>query len=413
MKIRAVTHFSPLTWPFDLNAIQSAARFLELTKVQFETAGYPVQTLRLSTPPFMDLLGDPNPQTLFDFATTLEEHTQKSGIAFTSIGPVMAATPRSLLSPIRAIPNLIRSTETIFCSTLVATSETGVNLAAIEATAEAIHEIGQTTADGFGNLRFAMLANVKPGGPFFPGSYYDQGTAAFGIATEAADIAVTAFKEATTLDQARKNLIELLNEHAIQLAEAIGWLVDEHNIHFSGVDLSLAPYPEDAVSIAGAMEHLGIDKFGGHGTLFVTAFLTDAIQQALLPLTGYSGVMLPVLEDNILAQRAKEGCYTVNDLLLYSAVCGTGLDTVPIPGDTTVEQISSLLLDVATLSTVLNKPLTARLLPIPNLQAGDVTNFDFEYFANAGVLPLKDNGAVNLFGEGIFVPMSGHNSRFD
>jgi uncharacterized protein (UPF0210 family) len=42
-----------------------------------------------------------------------------------------------------------------------------------------------------------------------------------------------------------------------------------------------------------------------------------------------------VLEDAILAQRAAEGTLTIKDLLLYSAVCGTGLDTVPLPGAAT------------------------------------------------------------------------------
>ena len=49
---------------------------------------------------------------------------------------------------------------------------------------------------------------------------------------------------------------------------------------------------------------------------------------------GYCGLMLPVLEDPVLAQRAGEGRYSVRDLLLYSSVCGTGLDVVPVPGDT-------------------------------------------------------------------------------
>ena len=43
------------------------------------------------------------------------------------------------------------------------------------------------------------------------------------------------------------------------------------------------------------------------------------------------------LEDAVLAARSQAGSFTVNDLLLYSAVCGTGLDTVPLPGDVSEE----------------------------------------------------------------------------
>ena len=406
MKIRAITLFTPLNWPFDLNAIKSAGRFLAFAKTQIEAAGYEVQTLRLATPPFMDLLGDPDPHTLRDFATALETHTQRQGIDFVSIGPLMAATPRSLLSPIHSLPDLIAATETIFCSVLVA-AKTGLNLAAIKTAAQAIRRIAQTTPGGFGNLRFAVLANVPPQVPFFPGAYHDSSEPAFGLALEAADLAVSVLKEAKTLDQAQQALIDRFNEAVRPLQDVIEALVDEHSIFFSGVDFSLAPFPESDKSIGAAMEHLGLDAFGGHGTLFATAFLTNAIRRSNIPLAGYSGVMLPVLEDNILAQRAGENGYTVNDLLLYSTVCGTGLDTVPLPGDTTPEQIASLLLDLATLSLALDKPLTARLLPVPGLTAGDMTAFDFEYFVNTAVLPLKEKGAAQIFSKGYFYHLAG------
>jgi uncharacterized protein (UPF0210 family) len=95
-----------------------------------------------------------------------------------------------------------------------------------------------------------------------------------------------------------------------------------------------------------------------------------------------------VLEDAVLAGRASEGSLTVKDLLMYSAVCGTGLDTIPLPGDVTVEQLQPLLLDLAALALRLNKPLTARLMPIPGKQAGDPTEFDFPFFANSRVMAL-------------------------
>ena len=402
MKIRAITLFTPLNWPFDMATIVSAGRFLHAAKDQLEEAGYTVQTLRLATPPFMDLLGDPAPSALEDFVVKLEQRANQQGIDFISIGPVMATTPLSHLQPVQAIPTLIAKTQTIFATVQTASAKTGINLAAIQATAQAVHKIGQITPNGFGNLRFAMLANVAPRGPFFPGAYHDGINPAFGLAMEAADLAVSALQNAQTLAEGQKTLIAAFNEHGARLQNIIDLLVDEHNIHFSGIDFSLAPYPESAASIGAAMEHLGVDAFGGHGTLFATAFLTNCIKQADIPRVGYSGVMLPVLEDNILAQRSLDHTYTINDLLLYSAVCGAGLDTIPIPGDTSPEQIAGLLLDVATLAVSLNKPLSARLMPVPGLKAGDITNFDFEYFANSAVLPLKSKAAAAIFAKNSF-----------
>ena len=99
--------------------------------------------------------------------------------------------------------------------------------------------------------------------------------------------------------------------------------------------------------------------------------------------------MLPVLEDTVLARRAGDGTLTVMDLLLYSTVCGTGLDTIPLPGDTTTDQLAAILLDVACLGQRLDKPLTARLMPIPGKKAGDMTDFDFSYFANSRIMAIR------------------------
>jgi uncharacterized protein (UPF0210 family) len=99
--------------------------------------------------------------------------------------------------------------------------------------------------------------------------------------------------------------------------------------------------------------------------------------------------MMPVLEDATLAKRAADGTLTIKDVLLYSAVCGTGLDTIPLPGDTTAEQITPLLLDLCALALRLDKPLTARLMPVPNKKAGDETNFDFGFFMNSRVMKLE------------------------
>jgi uncharacterized protein (UPF0210 family) len=132
------------------------------------------------------------------------------------------------------------------------------------------------------------------------------------------------------------------------------------------------------------------------------AFLTNCIKQVSFPDVGYCSVMLPMLEDNILAQRAAEGAFTVNDLLLYATLYGSGLDTIPIPGDTKPTQIASFLLDIATLSSTLRRPLSASLLPIPGLKAGDRTTFDgadfeLQAMSNSVVLPLKKQTAAKVF----------------
>ncbi len=95
--------------------------------------------------------------------------------------------------------------------------------------------------------------------------------------------------------------------------------------------------------------------------------------------------------------------YGIDSLLLYSTVCGAGLDTVPIPGDVSVDELAGILLDVATVAITLNKPLSARLMPVPDLSADQLTAFDFEYFANARVLPVKSSGISQLLRQNQFI----------
>jgi uncharacterized protein (UPF0210 family) len=98
--------------------------------------------------------------------------------------------------------------------------------------------------------------------------------------------------------------------------------------------------------------------------------------------------MLPVLEDRVLARRAGERRFGVRDLLLFSSVCGTGLDVVPLPGDTSVELLAALIGDLATLATRLGKPLSARLLPVPEKKAHEIVRFENPHLTDCAVLPL-------------------------
>jgi uncharacterized protein (UPF0210 family) len=169
-------------------------------------------------------------------------------------------------------------------------------------------------------------------------------------------------------------------------------LADTFGIPFRGIDFTPAPFPEEARSIGAAMERMGVPAVGRHGSLSAAALLVDAVEKARFRRAGFCGLMLPILEDATLARRAAEGELGLRDLLLCSTVCGTGLDTVPLPGDATTEGLAALLLDVAVLAVRLNKPLTARLMPIPGKCVGDPTGFDFPYFANSRVMGLAAEG---------------------
>jgi uncharacterized protein (UPF0210 family) len=382
MEIRSVTCFVEQSWPLDEGLLARAGALGEVARESFARAGLPVQTVRLATQPFPQLLAECTPETAVDLANTLETVCQAHSLDYCSLGPVLAQKlGTGGVRWIEVIPDLIQATDSIFTSVQVATKEEGIAPTAIERTAWAIKSISERTEQGFGNLRLSALANCPPGSPFFPVAYHGGGPPTFAIATESADLAVDAFAEAENWSDGRARLVEAVESHARRIAAVAEELAAEHGFRFGGTDFTLAPFPEAERSIGEAIERLTGERFGDQSTLFAVATLTDCVRTARFQRCGFSAVMLPVLEDAVLARRSVEGIYTLNSLLLYSAVCGTGLDTVPLPGDVSETQLAAILLDVATLAVALDKPLTARLMPIPGKVAGDLTDFRFSYFA--------------------------------
>jgi hypothetical protein len=314
----------------------------------------------------------------------IEAAAAELDLAYISLGPACVEDPASYA----AIPEAVAATQNIFFSGQMSTADGRLSLAGVRACAEVIHRLALLEANGFANLRFTASANVPPGAPFFPAAYHAGEQPAFALATEAADLAVLAFSGAASLEEARQRLVHAVESHATALCRVGEALEIQLKVRFAGIDFSLAPYPERAVSLGEAIERLGVPAVGRHGSLAAAALLAESLDLAAFPHVGFSGLMLPVLEDAVLAQRAAEGVLSVKDMLLYSAVCGTGLDTLPLPGDASVEQLAALLLDVAALAHRLDKPLTARLMPVPGKQAGDLTGFDFAFFANSRVMAL-------------------------
>src|SRR5207247_4833051 len=114
-------------------------------------------------------------------------------------------------------------------------------------------------------------------------------------------------------------------------------------------------------SIGDAIERYTGSSFGANGTMTAALAITMAVKAVKVKQIGYSGLMLPVMEDKRLAQRWAENTYDIDSLLAYSAVCGTGLDTIPLPGDISPEQMERLFVDVASLAIKWNKPHSSRL----------------------------------------------------
>jgi uncharacterized protein (UPF0210 family) len=378
--IRTITLGMAEAHPLTLVAIKRAATALQDASARFMAAGYEVQTVRLSTRPIFDDLANWSATDMLNYTRELQRILDDLGLSFCSLGSAYAARPDFPLERIDLIADLLASTSALNATVQLATPLHGLRAAAALPTARVMKRLAVETQEGFGNFRFAMLACVEAGSPFFPSAYH-SGPASLSIGLQGAGIVAAALQalrkdgSSSPLDllQVSEGVKAAIIEDAGPIVELAQKLASTHSLTFGGIDLSPAPLGEE--SITAAMELCGYGPVG-------SAALTAALKNTGLPTCGYCGLMMPVLEDAALGRRWEEGYVNIHQLLLYSAVCGTGLDTLPLAGDITTEEVAHLVLDVATLALRLNKPLSARLFPVPGKKSGERTAFTSPYLTN-------------------------------
>jgi uncharacterized protein len=383
-KIRTITAGVNLKNTSDLVTVKSAISFLQRAKKKFEDEGYEIQTLRIATQPLPEYLNGKTRggEALADLKKIDEVVSAESLLL--SIGPVITDDRHDPEFASWAT-QLVNQTKNINFSVTVASPERGIHSQTALTAAEAIVAISKTTPGGEGNFRFTAAANCLAGTPFFPVAYH-HGRDAFSIGLESPGLLQAAFEQSKDIEEAKAKLKTLLESELGPVEKlALGIARNEHR-QYLGIDTSPAPSKE--ASIGAAIEALTRVPFGSPSTLAACAAITDVLKSLNIKTCGYSGLMLPVLEDPVLAQRAAEGLYSVRELLLYSSVCGTGLDVVPLAGDAPASELSALIRDVAALSAKLHKPLSARLFLIPGKKAGERAEFNNPFLTTSVVMKL-------------------------
>ncbi len=305
MKIRTITTGFNLRLPFDEEQFKRVAVFTLRAKKYFEKSGFVVQTVRVATQPWEEYFESAEQIVLL--AEKLEKLSKEYGIDYFSMGTARRS------ESIWLSYEIIKNSRLGFCTSTLCDGSS-VNLDAVRETAKLIKKLSTIDPDGFANLRFAALFNVDANTPFFPASYH-KGDISFAIGTENSDVVMEAFSEAGSIDRAGgilKQRLEALYRRIEKVAKRIS--IDE-GIHYGGIDLSMAPSVEKRESIAYAFERLGLGRFGESGTLSVAKLITDVLRDIGVKGCGYSGLMLPVLEDYGLAERCAEHSETVPDFV--------------------------------------------------------------------------------------------------
>jgi len=408
-KVRTVTTFLTLskeksTWK---NEIIKASNFCNDLSLKFLESQYEVQSIRIVTNAFGEYLDTSSLENAKEDLSYISGLLNSLDVSNLRIR--FAIGEAKTKEEIELLPELIRDFGDL-CNACVniELDEFGVlDNDMINHSSKAVEKISQITPRGEGNFNFTVNFNCKPLIPYFPASYFDSDLDnCFVIGLETPDLLVEVLKEFNASNTSSdhnylfKTYYEILSKalqyHVTNIKTIIDDFTSLHNnnntnnkgFKFSGFDSSAAP-SKNCSSMVEVYEQLGVEYFGASGTVEASSLLTKVFKSLKdVDLVGFSGLMLAVTEDMGLAQGTKNEDFDIRSLLTFSSVCGIGLDTVPIPGDTSIEKLNALMRDTGTMAYRLNKPLTVRVFPVPGLKAGDITSFESDDLCNCAVLDV-------------------------
>jgi uncharacterized protein (UPF0210 family) len=383
-KVRAITAFIALDRSRYESQVSETLKMLRSAKATFEQGGYTVQSIRITTQPFPAYTRGMRREEALAFFRSYDALVARESFD-ANIGPAMMSDNDDP-AQVELLGEILCSTRTLLSSVIVADAS-GVHWESIRASAKMLKYVAEHSPRSQGNFNFAVTAMLAPYAPFFPGSYHTGTGRSFSVGLEAANVVEQAFRPTRGDPKAAGHTLKkTLGEHVMALEQIARRVEKETGWTYMGIDATPAPLRE--VSIGAAIEAFTGAPFGSSGTMTAAAIITEAVRSLPVRHVGYSGLMVPVLEDNLLARRWSEGKYNIDSLLAYSAVCGTGLDTIPLPGDVTEDQLARIIGDMATLAVKWRKPLSARLLPVYGKKAGDRTEFEDPFLENALIQPL-------------------------
>lgn len=378
-QVRAVTAFVDLDPARYEQQIADTLSRLQRARVLFEQAGFPVQTLRVTTQQalWQSLLGMSKDQALAMLLRLDELATQ--GDFIVNLGPpALDDDPDPLLLELL---EEVQTRSTRLQANMVVASDAGVHWNTVRAAARHILRVAQRSPHSQGTFAFAAVAMPAQGTPYSPGSYHVNRCGRFSIGLQSANVVAEVFGRAGgDAPLATRELTAALAVHAREVHRVAAAIEKQTGWKYWGLDPTPVPLKDE--SIGAAMETFQGTAFGSPGTLTAAWVITEAQKELPGPRVGYSGLMLPVMEDARLARLWNEGAIDLDALLAYSAVCATGLDTVPLPGDVTEAQLARIIGDVAVLAFKWKKPLNARLQPVQGRVAGEMSDFDSPYLTN-------------------------------
>ena len=250
-------------------------------------------------------------------------------------------------------------------------------------------------------FRFGISTGNLASCPFFPYSYFDQ-PYHFSLGLEAIPLFDSSLSVSPSPNVSTE-VIDIFSANLSSLYQKLYTVISNHKsifptLEFDGVDASLAPFPRSSQSLSLAFKRFGLISVGHPGTSYVVRLITSAIKSSFntspVPPVGFNGCMFSVLEDDGLADSAICSTFSYDSLLLFSTLCGCGIDMVPVSGTIMRETINNMILDIVTLARSHCKPLGFRILPQVGKTSSDVTSYSHDFIANTRVFSIQDTRGV-------------------
>lgn len=396
MDIRSVTIGIPLNKFEDFSNLEGIlTSILDKAKLQFSEREISIRTFRINLSPIKS-------SEISDFSTqqktlgkidSIDKICDKTGIRWFNI-PFNIMGEKNLESFRNFALNVFQRYPKTFMN-LIVTENNKIDFNAINASSKFIKDVSELDNSGYNNFRVGVSCNVKPDTPFFPFTFSSEELGfSVGLELPKEFLKIIESFKIKDLNLIRNEIIGTLTPKIKEIENICKNIEKETPLKFHGIDVSLAPYPEQGSSVAELLEKLGLELPGSQGTLFLTSYLTDILGEIIkrggIKSTGFNGVMFSLLEDGIMERMSNNNIYSVDSLISYSSVCGCGLDMVPLPGDIFPEELASIILDIAGLSSKLNKPLGVRVLPIPGKSENEFTEFNMDFLYNMRIKKVKN-----------------------
>jgi hypothetical protein len=375
----------------DHGLTQTLASFLQQIQARYLAENIGVRTKRLNLDSLADDSDDNSLLSLVDKVDHLCAHCDLRW--FNLPFDLVAVKERELVNIENVSLAILKKFPQAFLNYIVADADR-INMKAGAMVGNFILKVSKLDGTGFQNFRVGVSANIQPNAPFFPFTVAGD-ELGFSLALELVPEIFDLLRNDKPLVEIRADILSRLVPQIKLIGDIARQTAENSNLKFFGLDPSLAPYPEKRGSVAELFSRLGVDACGSNGTLFLTSFLTDIlktlIKESGVPGVGFGGVMYSLLEDEYLSKANNQKLLSVDSLISYAALCGCGLDMVPVPGTIFAEEINSIVLDVSAQALRLNKPLGVRILPIPLKQANEFTAFNMDFLYNTRILPVKNN----------------------